>query len=54
MDWTWIPKAIEALFSMGLSIATELGQRDAFIVACDSALAVARAKNDRDLDAKHR
>lgn len=53
MDWTWVPKAIGALFSFGLGIAEELGQRDAYIVACDTALAAARAQTDRDLERKH-
>jgi hypothetical protein len=36
-----------------LSLAQALGQRDAVIEALDAALAAARAKTDRDLDAKH-
>lgn len=53
MDWSWIPKAIGALFELGVEVATKAGQRDAFIVACDAVLATARAKNDSDLERKH-
>ncbi len=40
-----MPKLIE--------LFVKLGDRDAFLAALDSALIVARAKNDADLDAKH-
>ncbi len=36
-----------------LRLAEGLGQRDAVLAALDTALAAARAQNDRDLEAKY-
>ena len=52
-DWSWIPRALGALFTFGLDLATKAGQRDTYIAACDASLAAARAQTDRDLAAKH-
>lgn len=37
-----------------ISLAEQLGQRDAVLAALDATLAAARARTDRDLEAKHR
>jgi hypothetical protein len=48
-----IVEAIAGLIRAGISLAQRLGQRDSFIAALDGALAMARARTDADLEAKH-
>lgn len=54
MGWGIVVEAIGKLFTVGLSLAESLGQRDAYIAACDATLAAGRARTDADLAAKHR
>lgn len=43
-----------SLLAAGLSLASKLGQRDAFLDAMDAGFAVMRQRTDADLAAKHR
>ena len=53
MGWQTIVEVIGKLFTVGLSLAESLGQRDAYLEALDGVLGAARAKTDADLDRKH-